>query len=538
MKKSLRNSIIGCGLLILVLLILLSMLHVDPASASYSAANVAARQGAGASSGPAMDIQHQVITSTVTSTPTDTPTVTLTPTSTSTSTTTPTPTTTSTVTPTPTATGTGTATLTPTITGTPFTPTVTGTLSPYPSLSMTVSPSSAKINESLIFIILMTNSGTGPATSCVLSDSFPTYIDLTSVTTTEGTITKSTHSFTVNIGTFSPGDNATITIVARVNSSLTRTESTYNYATLTYDNGSRTAYSYYTAQLTSTLPGTGEISLEAAAWLEAARSGRPMIFGLCLSLIGLFFWAGWKKKSKRLQGWIQVALVILVLSGLAMIAGACAQSTANPPVSTQIIESSPTPTLLPYMPAYLFATPEKVVTLPDFPIPSPTLIATPAEGQAPPDTSPVVRIEIPSLSMSAEVKFVPFENMTWLISGLREEVAWLGNTSWPGLGGNTVLAGHVTVAGLGNGPFRYLDQVPVGESIRLFTEQNTYTYKVREQVTVDETDMAITMPTVGSQLTLITCTGWDTDLKVYRFRRALFADLVSVDSLGTRGLGR
>ena len=115
------------------------------------------------------------------------------------------------------------------------------------------------------------------------------------------------------------------------------------------------------------------------------------------------------------------------------------------------------------------------------------------------------------------------------------EIAWLGGTSWPGLGSNTVLAGHVTVAGLGNGPFRYLDSLPVGEMINLFSEENVYTYQVRQQVTVSETDVAVTLPTVGAQLTLITCSGWDDDLEIYRERRVVIADLVRTEAIVRQG---
>jgi hypothetical protein len=50
-------------------------------------------------------------------------------------------------------------------------------------------------------------------------------------------------------------------------------------------------------------------------------------------------------------------------------------------------------------------------------------------------------------------------------------------------------------------------------------------------VVVNETDMGVTLPTVGTQLTLITCTGWDDELDVYRFRRVVFADLVKFEPI-------
>lgn len=191
---------------------------------------------------------------------------------------------------------------------------------------------------------------------------------------------------------------------------------------------------------------------------------------------------------------------------------------------------------MPFMPAYKFVTPEPYTPLPDYPIPSPVIQKTQESG-APLDTSPIIRLVIPTLDVDAIVKYVPYNEttLTWQIDGLREEIAWLGNTSWPGLGSNTVLAGHITVRGLGNGPFRYLENISPGDQLTVYTEANKYTYQVREQVVVNETDMAVTLPTVGTQLTLITCTGWDDELDLYRFRRVVFADMVKAEPITYQG---
>jgi CheY-like chemotaxis protein len=92
----------------------------------------------------------------------------------------------------------------------------------------------------------------------------------------------------------------------------------------------------------------------------------------------------------------------------------------------------------------------------------------------------VERIVIPGLLLDTIVKYVPYDGYSWMINGLRDEVAWMGNTSWPGLGSNTGLAGHVTVAGYGDGPFRHLDELLPGDVVVLYTEKNSYTYHVRE----------------------------------------------------------
>ena len=169
-------------------------------------------------------------------------------------------------------------------------------------------------------------------------------------------------------------------------------------------------------------------------------------------------------------------------------------------------------------------------SLPDYPIPSPT--SQPAFGPdgGPPDSSAITRIIIPDLGLDTVVKFVPFDGKTWLIGGLRQEVAWMGNTSWPGLGSNTGLAGHVDLADGSDGPFWNLKELKPGDPITLYAGNKKYTYQVRQQFEVDETDLSVIQPSTEPQITLITCTGWDAALRVYLRRLIVFADLVTVSA--------
>jgi LPXTG-site transpeptidase (sortase) family protein len=185
------------------------------------------------------------------------------------------------------------------------------------------------------------------------------------------------------------------------------------------------------------------------------------------------------------------------------------------------------------LPVYRHITPEPFATLPSYPIPIPTIGATPGIITETLDTSPIVRLIIPTLQVDAEVKYVPWDSTleTWLISGLHQEIAWLGGTSWPGLGSNTVLAAHVTIRDYGNGPFRYLDKLAEGDEITVYTNAKIYTYRVRETMIVGESDLWVTTPTENSQLTLITCTDWSRDFQLYLKRLIIFADLVRSDPI-------
>jgi LPXTG-site transpeptidase (sortase) family protein len=491
-------------------------------------------------------------TPTITETPTLTPTITETPTTSptlsATPTETPTPTETGTVTITPTATVT--PTVTPTVTGTQptktTTPTVTGTLTHLPSVKVSVQPTQAKVNENFTFAIEAGNNGTGPTTNNVVLDSFPTYIDVLTVTTSRGTITKLTHSFVVTIGDIYPGEKITIIAGVKVNSTLSRTETIANVVTLTYDVSNSVTASVNYKVLYSTLPPTGELPLN---WRDTRIKPVIMIPGiLLLGLgIGLFLFGIWSKvNNKKNALWmIEIGTLLVIIGFIVGVSGSglfkSTQSAnlfgASPTaggILAQLQPVNPSETNLPRQPASAFSTPEAlvpIVTLPDYPIPTPEITVTPKPGESGPDTSPVLRIAVPSILLDTEVKYVPYDGYSWAITGLRQEVAWMGNTSWPGLGGNTALAGHITVAGLGDGPFRHLDELQAGEAVILYTEKNMYTYNVRESRVTDDGDMSVTLATDIPQITLITCVNWDQEAHTYLNRLVVIADLVRTEPI-------
>jgi LPXTG-site transpeptidase (sortase) family protein len=505
----------------------------------------------------------QQLTDTVTATPTVTltPTPTLISTNTATATESPTPTETSspgntpTSTPTPTNSPTTTVTpsTTPTITGTPptTTPTSTATVNPGATISVSVSPSSASVNETLTFTIKVGNTSDLTTVDNIIVDSFPTFIDVISVTYS-GTVTKGTHSFIATIGEVDPDEIVTITALVRVNSTLSRTEYLSNVVTLTYDQrGSKNASVTYRVVYTS-LPGTGDLPLN---WRQDGSKSFSSLPGILLivfggTLLGLVRWTKARIHKDRL--WMTVSGSLLILAGCIVMASSLGLfnqlggepleqvNQANEGNVVEVQPAEPSATSLVWQPASAFSTPDSmvpIVTLPDYPIPTPVLTITPKPGEAHPDTSAIVRIIIPALLLDTEVKYVPYDGYTWLINGLRQEIAWMGNTSWPGLGSNTGLAGHVTVAGMGDGPFRHLDELPMGEVIILYTEQNIYTYQASERKITDDGDMSVINPTDTSQISLITCIDWDDATKTYLNRLVVVADLIRTEPI-TMGLSR
>jgi sortase A len=106
----------------------------------------------------------------------------------------------------------------------------------------------------------------------------------------------------------------------------------------------------------------------------------------------------------------------------------------------------------------------------------------------------------------------------------------MGDTSWPGLGGNTGLAGHVDLVDGSPGPFWNLNQLKPGDQVMVHTQQKVYTYRVSGQRVVEDTDTTVIAPTDRPQITLITCTDWSSELRTYLQRLIVFAEFVQVQA--------
>jgi LPXTG-site transpeptidase (sortase) family protein len=472
----------------------------------------------------------------------------------------PTPTPTASLTPsrtlttTATLTQTQTATPTPTLTGTQPTPTFTGTIVPSPGVTKGVSPSYAYIGYYLTFTIKVVNTGSAPAYNVTLTDSFAAYnyLDIYSLVTTQGTTSYSGRVATVTIGTLMPNVPVTVTITIYVNSLAYYTTSPCNTASLSYTGGTPRVSNTtcFTVYGSSTLPGTGEDPRP----MPAASSSSTLLSTLLLGLVGLavlfliiklVLWVRANSSAKARIYAIGALFFMVALVGAVMLITGGKQgrdegSQISMEMSTQTagaaLASTASATINPLavLPAYLFATPgtsQPIETLPSYPIPTPSSLPTSGPGGKEADTSPIVRIVIPALKLDAVVAYVPFDGHTWMIQGLRLEVAWLGETSWPGLGGNTALAGHVTVRDLGNGPFRFLFDLKQGDEVKLYTEKNIYAYHVRDKREVDISDLSVTAKTDHAQVTLITCVEWSETLDTYTNRYIVTGDLASVEPI-------
>ena len=426
----------------------------------------------------------------------------------------------------------------------------TSTGTPNPTLTLAVTPNQVRTGQNATYTIKLTNAGTAPMTDVEVNDTFSTFLDISSARTTKGTasVNNTTRRVTVAIDVLEPKSEATITVVARVNTSATTNTTVSNVATVTYkfggSNFSRNSNTVsFQILVSSTLPGTGGIELaaqdtSALPYLLAFFSS-ALLLGLGLSAFVYYLknrggqseWSGWALK---------MGLLLPIVAVLFAVAGVILSKTATEVESRkgslqahmgQTLEKLvPQSTHAPddiILPGVLFQIPgSELDKLPDFPIPTPTIYPEIAE-ESEIDVSPVKRIIVPALALDTVVKYVPYDGLTWMIAGLQQEIAWMGETSWPGLGSNTALAGHVTLRDGRNGPFRDLSDLRFGDAIFVYTEKNIYEYMVEDTVTVEPTDLSVVEPTDDPILTMITCTEWDPYTGFYTKRLVVKSSLVS-----------
>jgi len=186
--------------------------------------------------------------------------------------------------------------------------------------------------------------------------------------------------------------------------------------------------------------------------------------------------------------------------------------------------------------------PERSLSVPtpsatNLPTPSPTNPLTPtAEPTETPSiieptpqlaepAPPPTRLVIPVLGVDAPVVELPITDNTWDMSGLTYEIAHLGGTAKPGERNNMVLAGHVTLR-RGAGPFLHLERLEPGNTAIVYAGDEAYTYRVVGKSYVAPADVSIVQPTSDPILTLLTCTNWEAQTRLYRERVAVIAELV------------
>lgn len=133
---------------------------------------------------------------------------------------------------------------------------------------------------------------------------------------------------------------------------------------------------------------------------------------------------------------------------------------------------------------------------PSHPSPQPTEPA-PAPSPVRPDVGDgVARIQIDKIG----VDWIVVEGVS--VTVLKKGPGHYPGTALPGQNGNVVISGHRTTYGA---PFFRLDEVKVGDVIKLHTRTDSFDYRVTESKIVAPTDLSVIVSTQESRLTLTTC---------------------------------
>ena len=129
---------------------------------------------------------------------------------------------------------------------------------------------------------------------------------------------------------------------------------------------------------------------------------------------------------------------------------------------------------------------------------------------------PIGRIEIPRIGVSKVVV-----NGTDWSADLSRGPGRYPQSSWPGLGKVTAIAGHRTTFGA---PFRHIDELARGDRIRLLMPYGTFTYRVFAHEVVPSNDWSVLHKRGFDTLVLSACH----PLYSASHRWIVFARLVSV----------
>lgn len=152
------------------------------------------------------------------------------------------------------------------------------------------------------------------------------------------------------------------------------------------------------------------------------------------------------------------------------------------------------------------------------------------ESSTPVRSDVIQKVIVPKLRLNVQVIEAPYVEMTWDLTGLGQQVAWLRRPSTDGPDKNLVLAGHATVFNGSNGPFRYLSRLKPSDEVLVYTSDQILTYQIRESIKIYPEDVSVIEDTSKPQLTLVTCIDWNDNTKTYLRRLVVFGDLVKVAS--------
>jgi len=236
--------------------------------------------------------------------------------------------------------------------------------------------------------------------------------------------------------------------------------------------------------------------------------------------------------ARRLM--VLLAAVGLLLAGLVAVglAGAVLWLVAAPSPSAGVVHIAPVAPLVTPSPAATTSPPVVAAASP-VPVVAPVqpvaaTAAAPVALTPPPPDATAMRLLIPRLNLDAPVIVAPVAGQTWQVSHLRQAVGHLAGTAAPGVTGNMVLAGHVTLADGSAGPFVRLDQLALADEVWVVQGAQRFKYIVDGSQMVDPAVISVTYPAADTgRLTLITCSNWNAAAGRYLSRLVVTGRLVT-----------
>lgn len=141
-----------------------------------------------------------------------------------------------------------------------------------------------------------------------------------------------------------------------------------------------------------------------------------------------------------------------------------------------------------------------------------------------------LRLEIPTLGVTADIVGIPQTGAGWDVSWLGRQAGYLNGTAFPTWLGNSVITAHVSLPSGEPGPFVDLKSLRFGDRVVVQAWGLRHVYEIREVDLVSPADRDVFRHEERSWLTLVTCHGFDEREAAYRWRIVARAVLISIEA--------
>lgn len=140
-------------------------------------------------------------------------------------------------------------------------------------------------------------------------------------------------------------------------------------------------------------------------------------------------------------------------------------------------------------------------------------------------------LNIPKIDVLAPIIGVPAVDNEWDLTWLGNDVGYLEGTAFPTWSGNTALTAHVYTSEGYPGLFNKLGTLGWGDKVRIYAAGTEYVYEVRYvDLYIDPENLSsINQHEDYDWVTLITCSGYDTESGQFLWRTVVRAVLVEIN---------